>query len=132
MLGRGFRRTLGLLGPGKLDNKLLYIILVNYCHTINYMLQIMSYLKIKRERKKPAPNQRGGPMRETGDGLLSHKVSLAVPSALTGLTAVFGMGTGVTLSLWPPRSVVNEEAPRGLQSKHERSIQALGRLVPVG
>jgi len=26
-------------------------------------------------------------------------VSLAVPSALTGLTSVFGMGTGVALSL---------------------------------
>ena len=35
---------------------------------------------------------------EAGDGLLSHEVSLAVPSALTGLTAVFGMGTGVALS----------------------------------
>ncbi len=36
---------------------------------------------------------------EAGDGLLSHEVSLAVPSALTGLTSVFGMGTGVALSL---------------------------------
>ena len=30
-----------------------------------------------------------------GDVLLSHKVALAVPSALEGLTSVFGMGTGV-------------------------------------
>ena len=30
-----------------------------------------------------------------GDDLLSHKVTLAVPSALEVLTAVFGMGTGV-------------------------------------
>ncbi len=35
---------------------------------------------------------------EAGDGLLSHEVSLAVPSALTDLTSVFGMGTGVALS----------------------------------
>ena len=28
----------------------------------------------------------------------------AVPSALEGLTAVFGMGTGVTLSLMSPKS----------------------------
>lgn len=36
-----------------------------------------------------------------GGGLLSQEVSLQVPSTLTGLTAVFGMGTGVALSLWP-------------------------------
>ena len=31
-----------------------------------------------------------------GDDLLSHAVTHAVPSALEGLTSVFGMGTGVT------------------------------------
>ena len=31
-----------------------------------------------------------------GDVLLSHPVSRAVPSVLEGLTAVFGMGTGVS------------------------------------
>ncbi len=39
-----------------------------------------------------------------GDDLLSHIVSHAVPSALKGLTTVFGMGTGVTPSLKPPRN----------------------------
>ena len=37
-----------------------------------------------------------------GDDLLSHEVALAVPWALTVLTSVFGMGTGVALSLKPP------------------------------
>jgi hypothetical protein len=37
-----------------------------------------------------------------GDDLLSHPVSGAVPSALEGLTAVFGMGTGVAPPLWSP------------------------------
>ena len=32
---------------------------------------------------------------DPGDVLLSHQAALAVPSALEGLTAVFGMGTGV-------------------------------------
>jgi hypothetical protein len=32
---------------------------------------------------------------KAGDGLLSRNLSVAVPSALQGLTAVFGMGTGV-------------------------------------
>ena len=37
-----------------------------------------------------------------GDVLLSHTVTRAVPSAMRGLTTVFGMGTGVTLSLLQP------------------------------
>ncbi len=37
-----------------------------------------------------------------GDDLLSHRVAPAVPSALRGLTSVFGMGTGMALSLSSP------------------------------
>jgi hypothetical protein len=37
-----------------------------------------------------------------GNDLLSRPVARAVPSARTGLTTVFGMGTGVTPSLWSP------------------------------
>ena len=40
---------------------------------------------------------------EFGGDLLSHQVALAVPSAQKSLTAVFGMGTGVTSSLLPPK-----------------------------
>jgi hypothetical protein len=36
---------------------------------------------------------------QAGDVVLSHQVSPAVPSALRGLTTVFGMGTGVALAL---------------------------------
>ena len=39
-----------------------------------------------------------------GDVLLSHAVSSAAPSGLRGLTAVFGMGTGVTPSLQSPKT----------------------------
>jgi hypothetical protein len=42
---------------------------------------------------------------DPGDVLLSHTVTRAVPSALRGLTAVFGMGTGVALSLWSPGKI---------------------------
>ncbi len=38
----------------------------------------------------------------SGGVLLSHNLSVAVPSALKGLTSGFGMGPGVSLSLWPP------------------------------
>ena len=40
-----------------------------------------------------------------GNVLLSHTVTHAVPSALKGLTSVFGMGTGVTPSPWSPRNL---------------------------
>ena len=42
--------------------------------------------------------------KKSGDVLLSQGVSTSVPSALVGLTAVFGMGTGVTPPLWSPKN----------------------------
>ena len=38
----------------------------------------------------------------SGNVLLSRGLSSQVPSALEGLTSVFGMGTGVSTLLWPP------------------------------
>lgn len=40
---------------------------------------------------------------KSGGDLLSHKVPLAVPSTMRGLASGFGMGPGVSLSLWPPK-----------------------------
>jgi hypothetical protein len=40
-----------------------------------------------------------GRRNNAGSDLLSHTVSHAVPSAVSGLTSVFGMGTGGTLIL---------------------------------
>ena len=55
--------------------------------------------EVSLRRRKPAPVYRDGLCeREAGNGLLSHALSSIVPSALTGLTAVFGMGTGVAPS----------------------------------
>src|SRR4029077_1407377 len=42
---------------------------------------------------------RGAALEKTGGDLLSQEVALQVPSALRGLTALFGMGRGVSLSL---------------------------------
>ena len=39
---------------------------------------------------------------KSGDDLLSHTFARVVPSALEGLTAEFGMGSGVTPPLWSP------------------------------
>ena len=49
--------------------------------------------------RKEKPATRAGFSKKCGGDLLSHTASRAVPSALVGLTSVFGMGTGVT----PPK-----------------------------
>ena len=48
-----------------------------------------------------------------GGHLLSHTVSSAVPSAVWGLTIVFGMGTGVA-----PRRIATGNLPGFLASLH--------------
>ena len=87
-----------------------------------------------RKTTKSASRRRRSSLEKSGGVLLSQGVYPQVPSALTGLTSVFGMGTGVTLSLWPPKSVVNRCATHTEDSRASTScsIQALGRLVPVG
>ena len=51
-------------------------------------------------QKKGPETQRLGPFgNNAGSDLLSHTVSHTVPSAVSGLTSVFGMGTGGTLIL---------------------------------
>jgi len=83
----------------------------------------------------------------SGDVLLSHDLPVAVPSALNGLTSGFGMGPGISRSLWPPKLYGVMDKPIDLVSQigapdrnsgttqWTRNIfegQALGLLVPVG
>ncbi len=53
---------------------------------------------------------------ESGGDLLSRTVTSQVPSALKGLTSVFGMGTGVTPSSLPPEMVSYKVKPRSIPS----------------
>ena len=46
------------------------------------------------------------PYKKPGNDLLSHSAPGAVPSALKGLTSVFGMGTGVSPSSWLPGLII--------------------------
>src|SRR5262249_59667702 len=56
------------------------------------------------EMERAARAKRGRPVRRClGSDLLCHPVARAVPSALEGLTAGFGMGPGVPPPLWPPK-----------------------------
>ena len=81
----------------------------------------------------------------SGDVLLSHAVARAVPSALRGLASGFGMGPGVSLSLWSPklygdiavRTVSSIKLKPGTVPREPHSgrvaflWQILGLLVPV-
>ena len=72
-----------------------------------------------------------GRRKNPGNVLLSHQVALAVPLAMEGLTAVFGMGTGVTP---PPRSPGKSVAVTALvpflegQEPHSRANDAFESL----
>ena len=57
-----------------------------------------------RQKETPlGPSEgRQGRKKKSGDDLLSHAVTRAVPSAPEGLTSVFGMGTGVTPPIQSP------------------------------
>ena len=56
------------------------------------------------EKKRPTLSGRSFLFMESGNVLLSQVVSNQVPSALKGLTSVFGMGTGGSLSPLSPEN----------------------------
>ena len=56
------------------------------------------------KQREPAASARGGLTKDSGGVLLSRAENDAVPSALKGFTAVFGMGTGGSTPLSPPGS----------------------------
>ena len=62
----------------------------------------------------------------SGDVLLSHAVARAVPSALRGLASGFGMGPGVSLSLWSPKlygDIWLHRLPRGSGNRTSGTAQ---------
>ena len=100
------------------------------------------------QRKEADPWGPASLERMCGGVLLSREASLAVPSALRGLTSGFGMGPGVSPSLWPPQLYGNisldssrpyfgnrivDANPRfpGVHAESVSVCQALGLLVPV-
>ena len=61
-----------------------------------------------------------------GSVLLSHLVTKAVPSALEGLTSVFGMGTGVSPPLSPPK---RKNSDNFIFAAHERNEKLWSSLT---
>ena len=53
-----------------------------------------------------SPRQKPEALKYPGNDLLSQGVSTQVPSVLEGLTAVFGMGTGVSPPLSSPENLI--------------------------
>ena len=97
---------------------------------------------LRGKREEPAPEGRLFSDVMCGGVLLSREASLAVPSALRGLTSGFGMGPGVSPSLWPPQLYGNIGLRDGSRPySGNRTVnasakvigvsQALGLLVPV-
>ena len=58
----------------------------------------------KRKRGQTTSQLPGPFVVKSGDVLLSHTISRAVPSALVSLTSEFEMGSGVTSPLWSPKN----------------------------
>ena len=76
----------------------------------------------RRNEERPPGGGRSGGRKGSGGVLLSHAVAHAVSSALRGLTAVFGMGTGVALSAKPPENrwlLLNQGKSRGRGRKRD-------------
>ena len=59
-----------------------------------------------RPQNAKNPRFRGGfSFEKSGGNLLSQGVYPQVPLARSSLTSVFGMGTGVSPTLWPPETL---------------------------
>ena len=73
---------------------------------------------------------------ETGGVLLSRALSGQVPSALRGLTALFGMGRGVSLSPKPPEIAESSRRPLKTAQCHitwlSRSSPSSPRPISTG
>ena len=91
---------------------------------------------------KSARTFRPGRLNYPGSDLLSHAVTSAVPSALEGLTSVFGMGTGVAPPATPPgigwqSNTLILECSQAMSPEQFRMyecnvVKPHGRLVPLG
>jgi hypothetical protein len=90
---------------------------------VPHSVQYSGWLSKKWFKKARAPYFRGSLIFKSGDDLLSHIVANAVPSALEGLTSVFGMGTGVTPPLESPEILVGHRQS-AVDSKNEYSFTA--------
>jgi hypothetical protein len=60
---------------------------------------------VKNKIEKPNSSKRIGLLKTPGNDLLSHTVTRIVPSALRGLSALFGMGRGISPAALSPEKL---------------------------
>ena len=75
-----------------------------------------------------------GGLKESGGVLLSHRGNPAVPSAQHGFTSVFGMDTGGSHALSPPKNVAGRHKAAGVvlgQLNMESSLRFIHFAVPL-
>jgi hypothetical protein len=82
--------------------------------------------RINGQKEKGQPCLDDWPLFYAGDDLRSHTLSRAVPSALRGLTSVFGMGTGGSPAVRSPTNLAVSYQPSAL------SKTVLCQLRPMG
>ena len=81
---------------------LFFLLPTAYCLLLSAYSLALGALAGKTKTGQPMASPFGGI--NPGNDRLSHKVPLAVPWALEGLTTVFGMGTGVSPPVWSPEN----------------------------
>ena len=68
------------------------------------------------QKEKATEISLNGLLFNAGNDLRSHTLSRAVPSALRGLTSVFGMGTGGTPAVRSPTTRSRQHSALSIQS----------------
>ena len=89
-----------------MENTILKKVIMSFClssvNTVNVPIIISYFTFFKQDRREDGTWEFVSDREKTGNDLLSQAVSRQVSSALGSLTAVFGMGTGVSSPLLSP------------------------------
>ena len=101
----------------------------NICMGYDVPSVLMEELVSRAHKKRPRDKSRGL-HNNSGNDLLSHTIARVVPSALEGLTAEFGMGSGVTPPLWSPEVyILTSGSPAGAGSSSRRCGREVSGLL---
>ena len=101
------------------------------------LLQASKLLNFQASKQKKGPSGLLGPLGEKSRRRATlPRANPAVPSPMRPFTSVFGMGTGVSSSLWPPgkQSNVSEmrRAPRGASQSGAKCVTASLWAISIG
>ena len=98
--------SIGIVCIKKTGNN-IFVVLLPFNPSFQYsIIPIFQLKNVRRIELKNKALPAGGRALffNPGNDLLSHSLAQAVPSALEGLTSVFGMGTGISPLPWSPET----------------------------